>query len=50
MATGCNAKENIFKLSYLMLQKKFPCWKLRRACAQCPIAGDATVWDIVKEL
>jgi hypothetical protein len=36
MAIGCNAQENMFKLSYLMLQKKFSCWKLRGARAPVP--------------
>jgi hypothetical protein len=26
MATGCNVQETMFKLSYLMLQKEFPCY------------------------
>jgi hypothetical protein len=44
MAIGCNAQENMFKLSYLMLQKNFPVGSLGGGghVPQCPIAGDAT--------
>jgi hypothetical protein len=37
MAIGCNAQENMFKLSYLMLQKNFPVGSLGGHVPQCPI-------------
>jgi hypothetical protein len=42
MAIGCNAQENMLKMSYLLLQKNFPHGSLGGHVPQCPIASDAT--------